>query len=303
MIPVLEVVDLQKSFGAVKAVRGISFSVAPGECYGLLGPNGAGKSTTLEMIEQIISPDAGKILFEGEKPGASFQEKLGIQFQKTALFPKLTAAECLNTYAKFYAQTRDVNELIEKFQLSDFLSRRHDKLSGGQRQRLLLAMALISRPKLILLDEPTTGLDPQSRRALWRAIEEIRKSGESVILTTHYMEEAEKLCDRIAIVDHGKIICEGPPKELIKEHLPGAVVEISKESGTSVSRLDKFASTLDANLFEIENSTQKLSIQTRDQKNLLKMMIDEDLDLNGVTIRQSNLEDLFIKLTGSKLRD
>lgn len=294
--------NVKKSFGAVQAVAGVSFSVKKGECYGLLGPNGAGKSTTLEMIEQITFPDSGEILFEGKKPGRNFQEELGIQFQKTALFPKLTAAECLNTYARFYKNSKNPQTLVETFQLQGFLNRRHEKLSGGQRQRLLLAMALINTPRLILLDEPTTGLDPQSRRILWKAIKEIQKSGTTVILTTHYMEEAENLCDRIAIVDSGKIICEGTPEELISEHLPHDFIEISTSSAPPQTLTD-FQNSLDPALGTAELKENKIVVSTQNQREVLSFMLTKDLDFKSLVVRRSNLEDLFIKLTGSSLRD
>lgn len=218
MAIILEVRELVKKYPSVLAVQGVSFSVEQGTCLGLLGPNGAGKTTTIEMIEGITSPTSGEILFQGSPITKKSRERIGIQFQTTALPDFLTVGEVLKLFQSFYPIQTSLNELIELCALSDFLDRDTSKISGGQRQRLLLALALVNNPDLVFLDEPTTGLDPQARRNFWDLVRTIRKAGKTIFMSTHYMEEAEQLCDEIAIMDHGKIIAQGAPKKLLGHH-------------------------------------------------------------------------------------
>lgn len=218
MEPILEIYGLQKHFGAVKAVNGVSFCIHKGECYGLLGPNGAGKSTTMEIIEQIIPPDKGEILYKGKPIDARYKLEIGVQFQQTALPSYLTVKEALATFCQLYPHSLPLDELIRTCQLSDFIDQRHEVISGGQRQRLLLAVALCSDPHLIILDEPTTGLDPQARRHLWEIVRTIKQQGKTILLTTHYMDEAYELCERIGIMEKGRILLEGTPSDLLHEH-------------------------------------------------------------------------------------
>ena len=213
----LEVKALRKRYGQVEAVRGVSFTIRPGQCFGLLGPNGAGKSTTLEMLEQVLEPDSGEIWYDGKPVGRDFKRKLGVQFQATALPTHLKVIEVLRFFAKLYGSTKPLEPLIERCQLGAFLNQKHDAVSGGQKQRLMLAIALCHDPEIVLLDEPTTGLDPQARRNVWSIVRSIQASGKTVLLTTHYMDEAEELCDEIAIMDHGQIISQGNPKALLAE--------------------------------------------------------------------------------------
>jgi ABC-2 type transport system ATP-binding protein len=224
----IEARNLVRTYPGVRAVDGVSFAVAPGRCFGLLGPNGAGKTTTLEMLEGIQTPTAGEVLLP--RPAhwtAAYREVIGIQFQATALQDFQTVAESLAMFAALYRRgppTRE--ELIRLCNLGDLLNRDTRQLSGGQRQRLLLAIALVNDPELVFLDEPTTGLDPQARRNFWGLIETVRARGTTVLLTTHYMEEAEHLCDEIAIVDHGRIIAQGSPAQLVRAHFPATVVRL-----------------------------------------------------------------------------
>jgi len=215
MPPVLEVRELVKQYPGVRAVDGVSFSIAEGQCFGLLGPNGAGKTTTVEMMEGVTQPTSGEVLYRGDPIGARFRADAGIQFQKTALQDFLTVRETLTLFTRLYPRRRDVDELIRICALEQVAGRDNRKLSGGQMQRLLLAIALANDPRVLFLDEPTTGLDPQARRHLWGLVRRIREEGRTVVLTTHYMEEAEELCDRVAIMDGGKIIALDTPQALV----------------------------------------------------------------------------------------
>ncbi|HEX3868352.1 MAG TPA: ABC transporter ATP-binding protein, partial [Gemmatimonadaceae bacterium] len=210
--PALSVQRLCKSYGDVRAVDGLDLSVAPGECFGLLGPNGAGKTTTIEICEGLLTPDSGDVELLGlrwDRSEDELRQRLGIQLQETQLAEKLTVAETVRLFRSFYRRGRPVDEVIGLVQLDEKRDARVGKLSGGQKQRLALACAIVGEPDLVFLDEPTTGLDPQSRRQLWDLITEFKALGRTIILTTHYMDEAEVLCDRVAIVDHGKVIAEG----------------------------------------------------------------------------------------------
>ena len=226
--PALRVSGLRKTYGDVVAVNGLDLAVSAGECFGLLGPNGAGKTTTIEICEGLTVPDAGVVEVLGQRWDTSehdLRERLGIQLQETQLADKLTVDETVRLFRSFYKRGRNVDDVIDVVQLGEKRGARVGKLSGGQKQRLALACAIVGDPDLLFLDEPTTGLDPQSRRQLWDLIVELRARGRSIVLTTHYMDEAERLCDRVAIVDHGKVIALGSPRELIAslgaEHVDG----------------------------------------------------------------------------------
>ena len=217
--PALVVRGLRKSYGDVKAVDGLDLEVRSGECFGLLGPNGAGKTTTIEICEGLLERDSGDLELLGmtwEHEPQKLKEKLGIQLQDTQLSEKLTVYETLQLFRSFYKAGREVKDVIDLVQLDEKTNARVGTLSGGQKQRLAIACAMVGDPELLFLDEPTTGLDPQSRRQLWELIEEFRSTGRTILLTTHYMDEAERLCDRVAIVDHGHIIAQGAPHELIE---------------------------------------------------------------------------------------
>jgi ABC-2 type transport system ATP-binding protein len=214
----LSVKELRKSYGDVKAVDGLDLEIKSGECFGLLGPNGAGKTTTIEICEGLLERDSGALELLGmtwERDGNQLREKLGIQLQDTQLSDKLTVRETLELFRSFYKRGREVDEVIRLVQLEEKIDARVGTLSGGQKQRLAIACALVGDPDLLFLDEPTTGLDPQSRRQLWTLIEEFKATGRTILITTHYMDEAERLCDRVAIVDHGHVIALGTPRELI----------------------------------------------------------------------------------------
>src|SRR5271156_5175998 len=228
MIPILEVRDLIKRYPNVNAVDGVSFSVPEGICFGLLGPNGAGKTTTIEIMEGILTPTSGEVLYRGEPIGARFREEAGILFQKTSLQDFLTGRQPLALFRGLYDRGLDVEEVIELCALQKLASRDNRKLSGGQQQRLLLAIALVNDPAILFLDEPTTGLDPQARRNFWDLIQSIKAQRKTIILTTHYMEEAELLCDEIIILDRGRIVAQGPPRRLLRDHFAEVLLELPR---------------------------------------------------------------------------
>lgn len=291
--PLLEVRHLHQRFGDVVAVEDVSFSIDAGVCFGLLGPNGAGKSTTIEIIEGIRKPTRGEVLYRGAPRDAGFKRRIGIQFQATALMDFLTVHDTLRTFAAMYPNPRPLEELIAICELEAFLNRDVAKLSGGQRQRCLLALALVNNPEILFLDEPTTGLDPQSRRNLWRLIDEIRREGRTIVLTTHYMEEAELLCDKLAIMDGGRIIEQGAPAALLKKHY-----------GHTLVTLDRAAWPAEMSFSEphhFEHDT--VVIETRDVPATLSALAASPAALDSLRVKRPTLEDLFIKLTGHRLRE
>jgi ABC-2 type transport system ATP-binding protein len=291
MEPIIEVQNLKKSYGSVVAVDDVSFTVREGICFGLLGPNGAGKTTTIEIMESILDADGGKILFRGNPIGGHFKEKIGIQFQSTALQEFITVRETLELFSSLYPTRRPMKEIIEICALSDIIDRDNRKLSGGQRQRMLLGIALVNNPELVFLDEPTTGLDPQARRNFWRLIENIKSDGATVMLTTHYMDEAEILCEEIAIMDRGKIAAQGSPEVLLDTHFDGALIRIPQNG--SEQNLPERAVSRDG----------FLEIETNNVEGELKSLLQQGVSLAGLSIDSSNLDDLFLKLTGSSLRE
>ncbi|MEM9101284.1 MAG: ABC transporter ATP-binding protein [Pseudomonadota bacterium] len=287
----LVVKNLEKSFGALRAVDNISFAIPKGICFGLLGPNGAGKTTTIEILENIMLPDAGTIEFPLKPPEQNLQSHIGIQFQETALQDHLTVVEALQMFGTLYDNHSNIKKLIELCFLDDFLDRDVKKLSGGQRQRLLLALALIHEPEVVFLDEPTTGLDPQSRRNFWELIKAVKKQGKTIILTTHYMDEAQKLCDDIAIIDKGKIIERGEPQQLLQKHFQNYYIELPISTQASLEA---------ANFEFISEKEGWLRIPSDNLNADLNRMIQNQINLENLYIHYPNLDDLFIKLTGSE---
>ena len=294
MQPILEVKNLAKKYNQVVAVDGISFALRTGTCFGLLGPNGAGKTTTIEVIEDVISPTAGEILYKGSPRTPSFKEEVGIQFQSTALLNLLTVRETLETFQSFFTKTETVEELVRLCRLDEFLDQHNDKISGGQRQRFLLALALINRPELLILDEPSTGLDPQARRNLWDLIRGIKAEGKTFILTTHYMEEAQYLCDEVAIMDYGKIIAQGTPAELIRQYSRGITVVLPRE---------RYALQTGRFPLPVLEVNDTIEIKTNDVNQCLEQLITHGVDLSDISVRSPNLETVFLNLTGRKLRE
>ena len=293
MTALLEARDLVKRYKGITAVAGVSFAIDSGRCFGLLGPNGAGKTTTVEMLEGIKFPDGGQILYRGMPLGPRFRQEAGIMFQATALQEHLTVFETLDMFRRLYPRGLPLEELIEACALEGFLKQDTRKLSGGQRQRLLLAMALVNDPQVVFLDEPTTGLDPQARRNLWELVRGIKRRGKTVVLTTHYMEEAYVLCDEIIIMDHGRIIAQGTPQQLLAAHFGDVILELPRED------LDTARAYLDMTVIEGE---QRVEILTRDVNTALQRLLELQVPLGRLKIRERTLEDLFLELTGKELR-
>jgi ABC-2 type transport system ATP-binding protein len=292
MAAILEVRDLVKQYPKVRAVDGVSFAVPEGICFGLLGPNGAGKTTTIEVLEGLSRPTGGQVLFRGEPLGAGYRERVGIQFQSTALQDFLTVRENLNFFGALYQKRIPNEQLIERCRLAEFLDRDTGKLSGGQRQRVLLAIALVNDPELLFLDEPTTGLDPQARRNFWELVRDIRRLGKTIVLTTHYMEEAYALCDDLLIMDHGRVIARGAPQRLLAQHYNDVVVELPQAALNGRTDWP----------FTVIGAGDRVEIMTADVNATLATLLGAGVSLAELKVRPRTLEDLFLELTGKELR-
>jgi ABC-2 type transport system ATP-binding protein len=290
---ILQVSDLVKRFGSLTAVDGVNFEIREGSCFGLLGPNGAGKTTTIEMMEGIKQPDGGSVYYRGEPLGEKFRNEAGIMFQTTALQEFITVREVMRQFSRFYPHSANIDDLADRYALHEFLDQDTRKLSGGQKQRLLLAMALINQPKILFLDEPTTGLDPQSRRNLWDQVQQVREQGATILLTTHYMEEAYELCDEIAIMDHGRVIAQDAPDALLAAHFDDVVVQI---------HADDIARDIGEHEFHAVYRNDSAHIVTSDVNKTIERLLELDIPLHRLRIRSRDLEDLFLELTGKELR-
>jgi len=299
--------DLRKTYeGKVEAVRGLDLEIQAGECFGLLGPNGAGKTTTIEILEGLLPPTSGEVEILGRTWSVHTQElreMLGISLQETRLRDKLTVRETLELFASFYRRPRSPAEAMEEMALTEKADSWVGKLSGGQRQRLAVATALIANPKILFLDEPTTGLDPQSRRQLWDIIRQFQRRGGTVLLTTHYMDEAERLCGRIAIIDQGGLIASGTPAELI-ERLGGHHKVEFDATGTGASAPEAWHSLPGVEAVHQEDGKVVLSVREPHETipALLEALEKQDAELLHLTTRQATLEDVFVNLTGRHLR-
>jgi len=299
--------QLRKSYGDVVAVDGIDLEIRNGECFGLLGPNGAGKTTTIEICEGLMAPDGGEVVILGRRWGKddrALRELLGISLQETQFSEKLTVVETLRLFRSFYRRGPAAEAVIALVQLGEKAEARVGQLSGGQRQRLALACALVGDPELLFLDEPTTGLDPQSRRQLWDLIERFRAGGRSILLTTHYMDEAERLCDRVAIVDHGRVIAQGTPRELIASLGVEHVLEFAVSDG---ARLDSAALSAVSGIRTLDRQDGTWRVQVSELHQAMPALLGE-LRRQGAQLIQlrthsATLEDVFVSLTGRQLRD
>ena len=303
--PVLEVENLVKRYGDVEAVRGVSFAVEEGQVFGLLGPNGAGKTTTVEILEGLRDLDSGSVRVCGLDPQVNSQElkhEIGAALQSTSLPDKIRVIEAIRLFAGFYKRRRDPEDLLKRFGLEEKRTAFYAKLSGGQKQRLALAMALVNNPKVLFFDEPTAGLDPQVRREIYDIIEELRHEKKTILMTTHYIEEAERLCDRVAIIDHGKVIAIGSPREL-KERSAGATrIEVKLAKPAANGSLKNLEGVVDAR--EVDGS-YVLHTQRPPQAivSLVKHLEAEGNELVSLEIAAPSLEDVFIEMTGRRLRD
>jgi ABC-2 type transport system ATP-binding protein len=291
----------------VEAVRGLNLEVQVGECFGMLGPNGAGKTTTIEILEGLLEPTAGRVEILGRQWGKQdleLRELLGICLQETRLPEKLTVLEILRLFRSFYSSGLDPREVLEKVVLVEKADTWVTKLSGGQKQRLAVACALVGDPRILFLDEPTTGLDPQSRRQLWGIVREFKNRGGTVLLTTHYMDEAERLCDRVAIIDHGEVIALGAPAELIASLGAEHVVEFTLENINGLPT-DGIARLSSVKSVRMEGATYSLNVEEPHVAipALIQYLWDSGAALAGLTTRHASLEDVFVTLTGRHLRD
>ena len=302
---VLQVENLTKRYGDVEALRGVSFAVEEGEVFGLLGPNGAGKTTTVEILEGLRTPDAGRASVCGLDPqrdAEALKHEIGASLQATSLPDKLRVSEALWLFASFYKRRRNPEELLKRFGLEEKRNSFYGQLSGGQKQRLALAMALVNDPRVLFFDEPTAGLDPQVRREIYDVIEELRRDKRTVLLTTHYIEEAERLCDRVAIVDYGKVIALGTPRELKARSANTTRIEVRLAKPASSGILQKLDGVVDAR--EVDGS-HVLHCQRPPQAivALVKHLEAEGNELVSLEIATPSLEDVFIEVTGRRLRD
>jgi ABC-2 type transport system ATP-binding protein len=303
--PIIQVEDLYKNYGDVEAVRGVSFVVDEGEVFGLLGPNGAGKTSCVEILEGLRTSDRGKVRVCGLDPqssGESFKEKIGAVLQSTSLPDKLRVKEALDLFAEFYRKRADTEELLRRFQLGEKRDAFYSHLSGGQKQRLALAMALVNDPDVVFLDEPTAGLDPQVRREIYDIIEELKRGKKTVLLTTHYIEEAERLCDRVAIVDHGRVIAEGTPRELKQRSAGMTRIEVRLARPLANGSLGRLEGVSDCREFDgtfvVHSARPPQTIVA-----LVKQLEAENNELQSLEMFSPSLEDVFIELTGRRLRE
>ncbi len=303
--PIIQVEDLYKSYDAVEAVRGVSFAVEEGEVFGLLGPNGAGKTSCVEILEGLRTADRGKVRVCGLDPqtsGERFKEKIGAVLQATALPDKLRVKEAIELFAQFYRKRANTDDLLRRFQLDEKRDAFYSHLSGGQKQRLALAMALVNDPEVVFLDEPTAGLDPQVRREIYDIIEELKRGKKTVLLTTHYIEEAERLCDRVAIVDHGRVIAQGTPRELKQRSAGQTRIEVRLARPLTDGTLGRLEGVADCREFEgtyvLHSARPPQTIVA-----LVKQLETENNELQSLEMFSPSLEDVFIELTGRRLRE
>jgi ABC-2 type transport system ATP-binding protein len=302
---VLQVENLVKRYGDLEAVRGLSFSVEEGEVFGLLGPNGAGKTSTIEIMEGLRVPDGGRVSVCGldpQKNSTELKHEIGAALQATSLPDKIRVIEAIRLFASFYKRGRKVDELLKRFGLEEKRNSFYNQLSGGQKQRLALAMALVNDPKVLFFDEPTAGLDPQVRREIYDIIEELKREKKTIVLTTHYIEEAEKLCDRVGIVDHGKLIALGTPRELKERSVNTTRVEVRLAKPVATSDLKTLDGVVDAR--EVDGAYVLHCPRTAPAiVSLVKRLETEGNELVSLEIATPSLEDVFIELTGRRLRD
>lgn len=302
---VIEVEQLKKHYQSVKAVDGISFHVHRGEVFTLLGPNGAGKTTTVEILEGLKEADSGSMTILGEtchRVPRRLKDRMGVLLQETVFVNRLRVLEIAQLFASFFSRSLPVEEILEMVSLQEKAQAMVETLSGGQRQRLAIGMALINDPEIIFMDEPTTGLDPQARRSIWSLMERLKEEEKTIFLTTHYMEEAERLSDYVYIMDHGQIIAHGTPKELIEKHSSHSIIELQR-NGIGEEILKK----LQEHFGEIREKKKTLYLYTEDlTADLSRLLIwgqENAFSFQNLTFRQPNLEDVFLNLTGKGLRD
>jgi len=302
---IIQVEGLYKNYGVVEAVRGVSFSVLQGEVFGLLGPNGAGKTSTVEILEGLRNRDRGTALVCGLDPegaGDAYKQRIGAVLQSTSLPDKIRVEEALHLFAAFYDSRADISQLLKRFQLEEKKNTFYSHLSGGQKQRLALAMALVNNPQVVFLDEPTAGLDPQVRREIYDIIEELKRDKKTILITTHYIEEAERLCDRVAIVDAGRVIAMGSPRELKQRSAGTTRIEVRLARPLRNGELSQLEGVADCRVldgtFVLHSSRPPRTIV-----DLVKRLEAENNELQSLEMFSPSLEDVFVELTGRRLRD
>jgi ABC-2 type transport system ATP-binding protein len=303
--PVIQVENLTKSYGSVEALRGVSFEVNEGEVFGLLGPNGAGKTTTVEILEGLRSADGGRALVCGLNPrqaGLRYKEEIGATLQSTALPEKIRVREALAMFSSFYGRRRNLADLLRRFGLEEKRNTFYGQLSGGQKQRLALALALVNEPRVLFLDEPTAGLDPQVRREIYDIVEELKQEKKTILLTTHYIEEAERLCDRVAIVDYGRVIALGTPRELKQRAAGTTRIEVRLARPAVDGALAKLEAVSDLLQFEDRYVLHSTHVPATIVA-LVKQLESDGNEIASLEIFSPSLEDVFLELTGRKLRD
>lgn len=300
---IITVENLKKRYREVEAVKGISFAIEEAEIFGIVGPNGAGKTTTIEIMEGFRKKDEGYVRVDGfdpEEGRKELKEIMGVQLQKTAIFQSLKVEEAINLFSSLYKKTADIKKLLEIFSLNEKKKQFVKNLSGGEHQRLSVALAFVNDPKILFLDEPTTGMDPNARRDMWAVIEDSQKKGKTVVLTTHYMEEAETLCDRVAIIDKGKIIALDKPKELIRLLDADKKIEFKLEE-----RIDPGLFLKNEKVKKIEERNGEYVIYTKNPQQVLSRILavcsEKSLELKGLRVSDATLDDVFVSLTGRKM--
>jgi ABC-2 type transport system ATP-binding protein len=302
---VIRVADVRKAYGAVRAVDGVTFSVAKGEIFGLLGPNGAGKTTTMEMLEGLHPPDSGELEVLGmdvRRFAAQIKNRIGVQLQTAALYPQLTVTELLSLFGSFFGRQQSVDRVIDDLELGEKRNARTKTLSGGQQQRLSVALALVNDPEVVFLDEPTTGLDPAARQGLWAVIRRMRAEGRTILMTTHYMEEAEALCDRLAIMDHGRILDTGTADELISRRFQERGVHFGRAGAPDEEKLQGLRGVTRV-VYEADEVVLFTNDVPATIAGLLELTNRAKTEPANLMIRRASLEDVFLELTGRALRD
>jgi len=303
MHDVIWVEGLHKTYGAVKAVDGVDLIVEEGEIFGMVGPNGAGKTTTIECIEGLRTPDSGKITVLGmdpQKQSSDLYELIGMQLQGSSLYPHIKVGEAIELFSSFYSHPAPKDELLERLGLSEKENVYFFKLSGGQKQRLFICLALINKPQLVFFDELTTGLDPQARRATWDLVRGVREQGHTVFLTTHFMDEAENLCDRVAVMDHGKIVALGKPSDLIEQYAHETRIRLPQSLKEETDWLSEIRGVISV---EVGEDFTLINFNNENIVELLQLLDQHGISLKGLHIQQSSLEDVFLSLTGNEMRD
>ncbi len=298
---IIKVENLGKRYGQIQAIKGISFEVKEGEIFGIVGPNGAGKTTTIEIMEGLRIQDEGSVTIFGLNPlkeGDELKEIIGVQLQKTAIFDRITVKEAISFFGSLYKKSLSSDYILKLFSLEGRKNSYVKNLSGGEHQRLSVALAFVNDPKILFLDEPTTGMDPNARRDMWDIIEMCRKDGRTVILTTHYMEEAEKLCDRVAIIDGGKIIALDKPRELIRKIDAPKRIEFKIKSEANFERIEMIEE-----IVELKRDGNEIIIYTKEPSKVLSKIYSDNMEIEELKVLEANLEDVFIKLTGRKFEN